>query len=251
MPVFMVERRYAEQLESSAEAPTASTGSTTRKACAGCTPSCRRTSARPTASTRRRRPRRSGGRRTAPGYRPMSSSRCPDASWPTGRSDGRIWRCQNGAAHASWCSVAYRAAWVRLAPPVFIRMLRMWLAAVFALMKSRARDLPVAQARGQQPEHLDLPGGQVVGSGRTGAARSSRRSTRTLADRLGQRPGLRGQLPHPGRVGTGRLQRQRVRARASRRCAPPSPSGGPSPAPRRSAARRPRRRRAARRPAPR
>jgi len=43
-----------------------------------------------------------------------------------------------GAAQTiSWVA-AYIAAWVRLAAPVFIRMLRMWLAAVLALMCSRA-----------------------------------------------------------------------------------------------------------------
>ena len=65
---------------------------------------------------------------------------------------------------SSW-SVAYRAAWVRFAVPVFIRMLRTWLAAVLALMNSRAAISTVAQALGDEPEHLGLPGGQWSRSG--------------------------------------------------------------------------------------
>ena len=163
MPVFMIERRFAEQLESSAEAADGinriNDEEGVRWLYSFLSADRRKTYClyeAPSPDAIRRAAVRAGV--PADVVVEMSERVLPDGS-QTAATD---------RPQASSCSVAYRAAWVRLAVPVFIRMLRMWLAAVLLLMNSRAADLPVAQAGGQQPEHLDLPGGQLSRSGRAG-----------------------------------------------------------------------------------
>ena len=62
MPIFMVERRFADELEAARRRLTGSIVLTTRKAYAGSTPFSQPTSAKLIACTRRLHRRRSGGR---------------------------------------------------------------------------------------------------------------------------------------------------------------------------------------------
>ena len=91
------------------------------------------------------------------------------------------------------------AAWVRLAAPVFIRMLRTWLAAVLPLMWRRAPISwllrPAARRRSTSSSRSVRPSGPGDRLGRLD--RFQQPNDTPLADRLGDLAGLPGQVAGP------------------------------------------------------
>jgi hypothetical protein len=118
MPVFVIERRFAEQIDPSAEDIREINEINADEDVRWLMSFLRPINARPTACTRRSPPRRSCEPRPVPDSLPTSSPRSQTGYCPTGHG----W--PSSELSSSPCRIAYRAAAVRLADCVFLRMLR-------------------------------------------------------------------------------------------------------------------------------